>query len=171
MLNRIILKVTKFQLPPPTRLDTVVKDILGAIILPPMSNRVKPPKPTRKPPPPPILQVEEKEHITDMPSSKIKELNQALKSHAKSYGIELQDNLNLLNHFTKTKTLVKSHLEGLLKDMKGFKFIEMLEVTFKKDTIDSKTGKRASIYKTAFFNGKAKTITNANDIKPELSMS
>ena len=55
--------------------------------------------------------------------------------------------------------------------MKGFKFIETLEVTFEKDTIDSKTGKRVSIYKTAFFNGKAKTITNANDIEHELSMS
>ena len=65
-----------------------------------------------------------------MPPSKIKELNRALKSHAKSYEIELQDNLNPLNHFTKTKALVESHLEGLLKDMKGFKFIETLEVTF-----------------------------------------
>ena len=102
---------------------------------------------------------------------KIKELNQALRGHVKLYGIELQDNLNPLTHFTKTKALVKSHLEGLLKDMKGFKFIEMLEVTFEKDTIDSKTGKRVSIYKTAFFNGKAKTITKANDIEPELSMS
>ena len=65
---------------------------------------------------------------------KIKELNQALKGHAKSYGIELQDSLNPLNHFTKTKALVKSHLGDLLKDMKGFKFIETLEVTFEKDT-------------------------------------
>ena len=53
----------------------------------------------------------------------------------------------------------------------GFKFIETLEVTFEKETIDSKTGERVSIYKTAFFNGKAKTITKANDIEPELSMS
>ena len=106
-----------------------------------------------------------------MPASKIRELNQALKGHAKSYGIELQDKLNPLNHFTKTKALVESHLESLLKDMKGFKFIEMLEVTFEKETIDSKTGKRVSIYKTPFFNGKAKTITKANDIEPELSMS
>ena len=102
---------------------------------------------------------------------KIKELNKALKGHAKSYGIEFLDNLNLLNHFTKTKTLVKSHLENLLKDMKGFKFIETVEVMFEKDTIDSKTGKRVSIYKTAFFNGKAKTITKANDIEHELNMS
>ena len=34
---------------------------------------------TRKPPPLPILQLEEKEHITDVPSSKIEELNPALK--------------------------------------------------------------------------------------------
>ena len=110
---------------------------------------------------------------TDRPLQipKIKELNRALKGHAKSYDIELQDNLNPLNHFTKTKALVESHLENLLKDMKGFKFIETLEVTFEKDTINSKTGKRVSIYNTAFFNCKAKTITKANDIELELSMS
>ena len=129
----------------------------------------RPPKPTRKPPPPPIPQVED--HIINVPVPKIKELNKALKGHAKSYGIELQDNSNPLNHFTKTKELVESHLESLLKDKKGFKFIETLEITFEKDSIDSKTGKRVSIYKTAFFNGKAKTITKANDIEHELSMS
>ena len=112
-----------------------------------------------------------KEHITNVPSSKIKELNQALEGHAKSYGIELQDNLNKLNHFTKTRPSIESHLEDLLKTMKGFKFIETLEVRFEKQTINSKTGERVSIYKTAFFNGKAKTITKANDIEPELSMS
>ena len=97
---------------------------------------------------------------TDRPLQipKIKELNRALKGHAKSYDIELQDNLNSLNHFIKTKELVESHLENLLKDMKGFKFIETLEVMFEKDTIHSKTGKRVSIYKTAFFNGKLKLL-------------
>ena len=98
---------------------------------------------------------------TDRPLQipKIKELNRALKEHAKSSEIELQDNLNPLNHFTKTRPQTESHLEDLLKTMKGFKFIEILELTFEKDTIDSKTGKHVSIYKTAFFNGKAKTIT------------
>ena len=47
----------------------------------------------------------------------------------------------------------------------------MLEVTFEKDTIDSKTGKSVSIYKMAFFNGKAKTITEPNDTEPKLNMS
>ena len=42
MLHRLILKVTKFQLPPPKRFGTVVKNIFeGAIMPPPMSNRVK----------------------------------------------------------------------------------------------------------------------------------
>ena len=42
MPNRLILKVTKFQLLPPKRLGTVVKNILGAIMPPPlMSNGVK----------------------------------------------------------------------------------------------------------------------------------
>ena len=107
------------------------------------AQRIKPPKPTRKPPP--IPQVED--HIINVSVPKIKELNRALKGHAKSYGIELQDNLNPLNHFTKTRALVESHLESLLKDKKGFKFIETLEVTFEKDTIDSKTKWHSSMAK------------------------
>ena len=45
---------------------------------------------------------------TDRPLQipKIKQLNRALKGHAKLYDIELQDNLNPLNHFAKTKELV-----------------------------------------------------------------
>ena len=84
---------------------------------------------------------------TDRPFQirKIKEVNRAFKGHPKSYEIELQDNLNPLNHFTKTRPQTESHLEDLLKTMKRFKFIETLEVTFEKDTIDSKTGKRVSI--------------------------
>ena len=102
---------------------------------------------------------------------KIKEPNRALKGHAKSYEIELQDNLNPLNHFTKTRPQTESHLEDLLKTMKGSKFIETLEVTFEKNTIDSKTGKHVSIYKIAFFNGKAKIVTKVDDLEPELNMS
>ena len=47
---------------------------------------------------------------TDRPLQipKIKELNQALKGHVKSYEIELKDNLNPLNHFTKTRPLTES---------------------------------------------------------------
>ena len=78
---------------------------------------------------------EEPTSITDRSSSKIKELSRALKGHAKSYEVEIQDNLNPLNHFMKTKELVESHLKDLLKTMKGYKFIETLEVTFKKKSL------------------------------------
>ena len=67
------------------------------------TKRIKPPKPTRKPPPPPIPEVED--NIISVPVPKIKELNRALKGHAKSYDIELQDNLNPLNHFRKDQSI------------------------------------------------------------------
>ena len=131
-----------------------------------MQNAQRPPKPTRKPPPVPHVE----EHITNVPVPKIKELNKTLKNHTKSYRIEIQDYLNPLNHFTKTKAFTESHLESLLKDMKGFKFIETLEVmSVKKITTDSINKTTSLIYKKAFFNGKAKTITKPNDIEPELT--
>ena len=132
------------------------KSVNGDLILPPPDGYKPIPKPR-----------------TDRPLQipKIKKLNRALKGHAKLYEVELQDNLNPLNHFTKTRPQTESHLKDLLKTMKGFKFIETLEVTFEKDTINSKTGKCVSIYKTAFFNDKAKTITKPSGIEPELNMS
>ena len=102
-LIKLLMNQQKKPTPPPRteKWESVNED---TILQPPKQFRDRPPKPTRKPPP--IPQVEEEEHITDVSSSKIRELNKALKGHAKSYGIELQDNLNLLNHFTKTKALV-----------------------------------------------------------------
>ena len=114
-------------------------------------NVRRPPKPQRSPPQPPPPKKEL--------SSKIKELSRALKGHAKSYEVEIQDNLNPLSHFNKTKEVVESHLKDLLETMRGYKFIEILEITFEKSAINPETGKRERTYKTAFFNGKAKTIT------------
>ena len=78
--------------------DSLDNDPLKDEVAQEPAKRIKPPKPTRKPSPPPVPQVED--NIIDMPSSKIKELNRALKGHAKSCGVELQDKLNPLNHFT-----------------------------------------------------------------------
>ena len=96
---------------------------------------------------------------------------QIRKGHAASYTIEIQDSLDPLSHFTKPKEVVESHLKDLLKTMKGFEFILTLEVTVEKNTFDSETGKRESIHKAAYFNIKAKTITNANEIESELYAS
>ena len=109
-----------------------------------MQNARRPLKPTRKPPQ--IPQVED--HIISVPVPKIKELNKALKGHAKSYEIEIQNYLTRLDHFTKTKAFFESNLESILKDMKGFKFIETLEVTFVKMVITDSINKTTSwIYK------------------------
>ena len=63
---------------------------------------------------------------------KIEKLDQALKGHTASYMIKIQDNLDPLNHFMKTKEVVESHLKDLVKIMKGFRFIMTLEVTLKR---------------------------------------
>ena len=58
--------------------------------------------------------------------------------------------------------------------MKGFKFIETLEVTFVKAVVTKSDSINKTIswtYKKAFFNGKAKTITKPNNIEPELNIS
>ena len=102
---------------------------------------------------------------------KIEKLDQALKGHAASYTIEIQESLDPLNHFMKTKEVIESHLKDLLKTMKGFKFIITLKVTLRKNAFDSETRKRENIHKTAYFNSEAKTITNANEIELELYAS
>ena len=48
------------------------------------------------------------------PVPKITKLDQAVKGHAESYKIEIQDSLDPLNHFTETKEVVESHLKDLL---------------------------------------------------------
>ena len=57
--------------------------------------------------------------------------------------------------------------------MKGFKFIERLEIMFMKNKVEKldSINKIKIFYKTAFFNGKAKAIFKANDIEHELTMS
>ena len=90
-----------------------------------VAQRIKPTPPPRtgkwesvKPKPVPCKSVNEDGYKpipkprTDRPLQipMIKELNRALKRHVKSYEIELQDNLNPLNHFTKTRPLTESHL-------------------------------------------------------------
>ena len=128
--------------------------------------------------PPPIAQPQKPTRDKPVPTPtiknrapKIEKFDQARKGHASSYFIEIQDSLDPLNHFTKTKEVVELHLKDLLKTVKGFKFIMTLEVTFERNTFDSKTGKRESIHKTAYFNSKAKTIINANEIESELYAS
>ena len=48
--------------------------------------------------------------------------------------------------------------------MKGIKHIETSKLTFKKTTVDADKNEPKMIFKTAYFNSKAKTIINENEI-------
>ena len=48
--------------------------------------------------------------------------------------------------------------------MKGIKHIETLKLTFKKTTVDTDKNEPKMIFKTTYFNSKAKTIINENEI-------
>ena len=119
-------------------------------------ERKRPQKPNRLPP---------------LPPTKINEMKEALKGHAKPYDIEIQHNLNPLNHFMKINMLVELHLQGILETMKEFKFIETVVVTFKKGMYDPDYGERVTAFRTAYFSCTAKTITKSIDIKHELNVS
>ena len=55
--------------------------------------------------------------------------------------------------------------------MKGIKHIEILRLTFKKTTVDSDKNEPKMIFKMAYFNSKAKTIINENEINESIQMS
>ena len=59
---------------------------------------------------------------------------------------------------------VASLLKGQLNEMKGIKYIETLNLTFKKTTVDADKNESKMIFKTAYFNSKAKMIINENEI-------
>ena len=118
----------------------------------------RPPKPTRKPPPPPIPEGESSQH-------KITQLRKALKGSTKSFAVDVIDNEDPLHQLNETKNFIKKCLVKELLELKGFKYIETLKVTFEK-----KQGKGITT-KTAFFNSKTKTLINAMEINEVLQSS
>ena len=131
----------------------------------PIQLRIKPPKPTRKPPPPPILQLEDKERITDVSSPKITQIQKALKNSTKSFAVDIVDNKDPLHQLTETKKVIEHYLNKELGELKGFKYIETLKMTFEKQL-----GNKTTI-KTAYFNSKTKTLINENEINEVLQTS
>ena len=135
------------------------------IILPPKGFRDRPPKPTRKPPPPPIPQVEDKERITDVSSPKITQIQKALKNSTKSFAVDIIDNKDPLHQLTENEKVIEHYLNKELGELKGFKYIETLKITFEKQQGDGTTTK------TAYFNSKTKTLINENEINEVLQTS
>ena len=115
------------------------------------------------PPPKPIPQVED--HIINVPVPKIKELNKALKNSTKSFTVDIVDNKDPLLQLTKTRNVIEQYLNKELGELKGFKYIETLKITFEKQL-----GNKTTI-KTAYFNSMTTTIINKNEINKALQTS
>ena len=115
------------------------------------------------PPPKPIPQVED--HIINVPVPKIKELNKALKNSTKSFTVDIVDNNDPLLQLTKTRNVIEQYLNKELGELKGFKYIETLKITFEKQL-----GNKTTI-KTAYFNSMTTTIINKNEINKALQTS
>ena len=55
--------------------------------------------------------------------------------------------------------------------MKRIKHIKTLKLTFKKTTVNADKNEPKIIFKTAYFNSKAKTIINENEINESIQTS
>ena len=119
----------------------------------------RPPKPTRKPPPPPILQLEDKERITDVSSPKIKQIQKALKNSTKSFAVDIIDQL------TENEKVIEHYLNKELGELKGFNYIETLKITFEKQQGDGTTTKQHILIV------RPKTLINENEINEVLQTS
>ena len=83
-------------------------------------------------------------------------LRKALKSYTKSFGIKTINKNDPLIQLNRTIDSVAFLLKKQLKEMKGIKHIETLKLAFKKTTVDADKNEPIMIFKTAYFNIKAR---------------
>ena len=98
-------------------------------------------------------------------SPKITQIQKALKNSTKSFAVDIVDNKDPLKQLTETKKVIERHLNKELGELKGFKYIETLKITFEKQL-----GNETTI-NTAYFNSKTKTLINENEINEVLQTS
>ena len=113
----------------------------------PMSRTIKPVKPT------------------PAPRTQINQVDKALKGYTKSYEIGIKNNKDPLEQLQNTRSAVKHHINTLLDEMKGLKFVETLKITF------IKVSNAEIIEKNAYFNSKPQTIINNQEIAESLQSS
>ena len=85
-------------------------------------------------------------------------LKEALKNSTKSFGIKTINKNEPIIQLDSTTDSVASLLKKQLDEMKGIKHIETLKLTYKKTATDADKNEPKMIFKTAYFNNKAKTI-------------
>ena len=90
---------------------------------------------------------------------------QAIRGYTRSYEIGLTNRQDPLIQLQNTRLVIENNLSKVLNEMKGFKFNEVLKITFKKQVGDE------PIEKTAYFNGKVQTVTNEIEIAESLRIT
>ena len=90
---------------------------------------------------------------------------QALKGYTISYEVSLTNIQDPLIQLQSTRPVIENNLKKVLHEMKGFKFNELLKITFEKQKGDE------LIEKTAYFNGKVQTIINDTEIVESLQIT
>ena len=98
-------------------------------------------------------------------------LRKPLKTYTKLFGIKIINKNDPLIQLNSTIDRVASLLQNQLNEMKGIKHIETLKLTFKKTTVDADKNEPKLIFKTAYFNSKAKAIINENEINESIQTS
>ena len=96
-------------------------------------------------------------------------LQKALKKYTKSFEITIINKNDPLIQLNGTMDSVAYILNKQLNEMKGMKYIETLKVTFNKTIVVNNKSK--IIFKTAYFNSKAKTIISKNEINENIQTS
>ena len=99
------------------------------------------------------------------PRTKITQIQKAFKNSTKSFAVDIIDNKDPLHQLTETKKVIEHYLNKELGELKGFKYIETLKITFEKQL-----GNKTTI-KTAYFNSMTTTIINKNEINKALQTS
>ena len=97
--------------------------------------------------------------------TEVTQIQRALRNSTKSFAVEIVDNKDPLHQLTKTQKVIEHYLNKELGELKGFKYIETLKITFKKQL-----GNKTTI-KTAYFNSMTTTIINKNEINKALQTS
>ena len=98
-------------------------------------------------------------------SPKITQIQKALKNSTKSFAVDIVDNKDPLHQLTETKKVIEHYLNKELGELKGFKYIETLKMTFEKQLGGE------IITKTVYFNSKTNTLINENEINEVLQTS
>ena len=98
--------------------------------------------------------------------TKIKQIGKALKNHLKSFEVDIKNKKDPSNQSHSTRKGIETHLKSNLNEMKGFKFVGTLKVTFEKQADEFHT-----TIKTVYFNYTSSPITNNDNINEELKLS